>query len=347
MASAAAQAFFDKQSPKDRMAIIDSWGGADLTDEWFKNAQAAGSAPAAGAAAPAAPTSGAPSEAGIRSAAVGQNEDFARFQSADLERWGPYYDAAASQAAGKPQYRSSRGAPGSFDKPTECPDGQSPAGPDETSPCKGNDQLLAAQGVGQAPGAGGAAAGAQGAKPAYFGQDDPLQRMLTNQLASGGGTFAGSQTGGQFQGGGVFSQGAGQITPQGPATANPAATAALAALPGTSSIAAPPAPAVSSTGVLGPVAQSLESSMGLPTQVKASGQDVLGSMANGVSSAFGGAGGGSNLVQGAVAQALPALAPGGVKQPDAFGVAQGSGSFEDLINPNRKKQDARLGGSWF
>src|SRR3990167_3699102 len=140
MASAAAQAFFDKQSPKDRMAIIDSWGGRDLTDEWYNNAKAAGSVPAAGAA----PTL--PSETDIRSAAQGKSEDFDRFNAGTVEGWTrDYYDAAASQAAGRPQFRSSRGAPGFYDKPTECPEGQSPAGPDESSPCKGNDQLMAAQ----------------------------------------------------------------------------------------------------------------------------------------------------------------------------------------------------------
>lgn len=54
MASAAAQRYFAQQSPQDQQAILASWGGQDLTDQWFKNAQAAGSAPAAGAPAPAA-----------------------------------------------------------------------------------------------------------------------------------------------------------------------------------------------------------------------------------------------------------------------------------------------------
>ena len=243
MASAAAQAFFDKQSPQDRMKIIDSWGGADLTDEWFANAQAAGSVPAAGAAAPTA--GAAPTIEQLQAQTGGQSEDFQRFQQGDAERWGQYYDAAASQAAGRPQYKSSRGAPGFFDKPTECPAGQTPGGPDETSPCKSTDALMAAQEAHNQQKYGtGAAPGAPGAAPGYFGQDDPLQRMLTNQMASGGGTFAGTKTGGQFQGGGIFSQGSGQA---GSPMVNPTATAALTAF-GKPSAQAPaviaPVPAV-------------------------------------------------------------------------------------------------------
>jgi hypothetical protein len=323
MASPAAQAFFDKQSPQDRMAIIDSWGGADLTDEWFKNAQAAGSV----AAAPAAPA--APAAADIRSASVGKSEDFARFDDAVLQAWQPFYDAAASQAAGRPQYRSSRGAPGFFDKPTECPAGQTPGGPDESSPCKSTDALMQAQEAhnqekyGAAPAAGPAAGAGAGAS--YFGQDDPLQRYLTERMASGAGTFEGTQTGGQFQGGGVFSQGSGQ---GGAPLVNPAATGALNALqPPAPQPAAATAPVAAPPAAPAPVAAQVPSPGGAPALAAAP-----------VTSAI---------------QAPPQQAVvGGSRQnpgrdPDAFGVAQGSGLFEDLIDPRRARRDARTGGAWF
>lgn len=42
MASAAAQRYFNSFSPQDQQNIRNSWGGADLMDEWFKNAVNAG-----------------------------------------------------------------------------------------------------------------------------------------------------------------------------------------------------------------------------------------------------------------------------------------------------------------
>jgi len=152
--------------------------------------------------------SGAPDEAAIRAAAQGQSEDFGRFASDDLKRWAPNYDAAASQAAGRPQYRSSRGAPGFFDKPTECPEGQSPAGPDETSPCKDTDQLLAAQGAGVAqPGQAGTN-GAGGGQPGSenYNPDDPLQARLMELMQSGGGSMGGIGSGAFTGGGGAMWQ---------------------------------------------------------------------------------------------------------------------------------------------
>jgi hypothetical protein len=355
------------------MAIIDSWGGADLTDEWFKNAQAAGSAPATGAAAAPARsvleqnlTAG--QEGGDKyrdpnySAAqwgAWEAEERAKAGSANANNTANKYNPTGTGCPPDKAFTSAPGPDGKTEcaaKPGDCPDGSGLHG----SKCVGNDWLnenlggdrpseeqmgasFARTGGGGSGGQSGGAAGAgaagaaAGAKPAYFGQDDPLQRMLTNQMASGGGTFAGSQTGGQFQGGGVFSQGAGQITPQGPASANPA-TAALQALPGTSAVAAPPAPAGTGTSVLGSAARpemgvlGTGSMSGLQTGVMGAGS-ISGLDTKPSTGVMG-----TGSISGTNASA---------KQPDAFGVAQGSGSFEDLINPNRKKQDARLGGSWF
>ena len=50
MASSAAQAYFNRQSASDQAKIRESWGGADLMDEWYSNAVSAGSVPGAGGA---------------------------------------------------------------------------------------------------------------------------------------------------------------------------------------------------------------------------------------------------------------------------------------------------------
>lgn len=68
---------------------------------------------------------------------AGASEDFLRFQQGDIDRWGQYYDAAASARAGRPQFRSGRGMEGFYDKPTECPPGMVPGGPNETDGCVG------------------------------------------------------------------------------------------------------------------------------------------------------------------------------------------------------------------
>ena len=171
-----------------------------------------------------------------QSAAAGASEDFQRFQQADAERWGPYYDAAASQAAGRPQFRSSRGAPGTFDKPTECPGGQGPSGPNETDPCTTTGYSTPnpwEQGGGAGQGAAGGGA-ATPTDPNYFNPDDPLQAKLLELMQSGGGNFAGINAGSFTKGGGAM-----WSTPSAPgAAAAPAATPSPAA----------PAPAATPSG---------------------------------------------------------------------------------------------------
>ena len=166
--------------------------------------------------------------------AAGASEDFARFQQADAERWGPYYDAAASQAAGRPQFRSSRGAPGVYDKPTECPGGQGPSGPNETDPCTTTGYSTPnpwEEGYGGGKGGAGGAAAAP-TDPNYFNPDDPLQAKLLELMQSGGGSFAGINAGGFTKGGGAIWSTPTAPTAAGvPAAASPAATPTSASAP--------------------------------------------------------------------------------------------------------------------
>jgi hypothetical protein len=94
-----------------------------------------------------------------------------RFLQPDtLKRWDPYLIKEGPDAG---KYRSMRGAPGVFDKPTECPPGMSPGGPDEDSPCVG--------GGGGGAGGGGGSAGAPGTQ-AGGGAGGDLASMMEQVL---------------------------------------------------------------------------------------------------------------------------------------------------------------------
>lgn len=151
---ASAQDYFNSFDPNEQNRIRASWdGNPNGMQDWFGNAQAAGAVPAAGAL-----TIG-----DLQASNVGQSEDYLRFQQGDIDRWAPYYDA------GSGQFRSSRGAEGLFDKPTECPPGMVPSGPNETDPCiqPGAGGGGGGGGAYSSSGSGGWAGGTAGAVPQF------------------------------------------------------------------------------------------------------------------------------------------------------------------------------------
>lgn len=194
MASPQAQAAFDALPPDQKQRVIATTAGnPNGVEDWYNNSVKAGD-----------PNTIANS---IRGQAVGQSEDFARFNDATISGWNQYLDQAATQQAGRPQYRSMRGAEGFFDKPTECPPGQSPSGPNETDPCKDTAQLLAAQGPkgGVAPPAPVTPIGPATPTAAAPAVDDQLQQRLLEMYSGGEGSFATNRAvGSDLAGGGVW-----------------------------------------------------------------------------------------------------------------------------------------------
>jgi hypothetical protein len=156
MASPAAQQMFSGLSPEEQARVTASLAGnPNGLEDWYQAAARAGDPRA------------------IRAGGQGQSEDFARFNEGTVSGWAQgYYDEAASRAAGRPQFRSMRGAEGFFDKPTECPPGMGPSGPNESDPCT-------AQGYsGAAVGAPGPVGGAEVSGGLPTGGFDPLKGIL-------------------------------------------------------------------------------------------------------------------------------------------------------------------------
>ena len=198
MASAAAQQMFNSLSPQEQQAVQASIAGnPNGLDDWYQAAARAGDPRA------------------IRAGGSGQSEDFARFNEGTLTGWAQqYYDEAASRAAGRPQFRSMRGAEGYFDKPTECPPGMGPSGPNESDPCTTKGYSEPAGGAGGVTGGTGTTGGGQSLSNTY----SPLRDLLANQ-----GSFLGQfdptrgdgqagVRGGTVGGGGIWWQPTGQTT---------------------------------------------------------------------------------------------------------------------------------------
>jgi hypothetical protein len=87
---------------------------------------------------------------------VDMNEGPGGIESGDtLKRWDPYLIKEGANAG---KYKSMRGAEGFYDKPTECPEGYSPGGPNESDGCVPNGSGGGAGGSGGGrggPGGGG------------------------------------------------------------------------------------------------------------------------------------------------------------------------------------------------
>lgn len=167
MASSAAQQMFNSLSPQEQQQVQASIAGnPNGLDDWYQNAARAGDPRA------------------IRAGGSGQSEDFERFNPGTLTGWAQgFYDEAASRAAGRPQFRSMRGEQGYFDKPTECPPGMGPSGPNESDPCttKGYSEPAVGGGATTAPGA---ATGASGPSQQQLDMSmlySPLRGLLENQ----------------------------------------------------------------------------------------------------------------------------------------------------------------------
>lgn len=96
-------------------------------------------------------------------------EDLAsRFSDPTLAGWMPWYNPETGK------YKSMRGAEGDFDKPTECPPGMVPSGPNEDDPCVDGSQA----GAGGGGGGGGYGGGGGGGRGGGGSWDNPIYQYL-------------------------------------------------------------------------------------------------------------------------------------------------------------------------
>ena len=100
-----------------------------------------------------------------------RKEDLTSFSDPTLAGWMPFYNPQTGK------YRSMRGAEGWFEKPTDCPPGTGPSGPNESDPCT----AVGYGGAQTAPAAPQASAGVSGG-PAWSGASaSPLTGLLGGQ----------------------------------------------------------------------------------------------------------------------------------------------------------------------
>lgn len=244
MASAAAQAYFNTFIPEQQEMIRQSWGGADLMDQWFQNAVNAGAATPEGqpnqgqGATEASKAAGGMTAAQMRQKAQseGWSEDFERFDDATLQGWiNQYWDPQRGK------FRSQHAPPGATgdwvyaEKPTESvrdPEGNE-WGPHGTK----SGVNLTALGLG---GGGGGQGVTGGATNNNIGDDSYLQNKLVNLFERG--AFGDSNPAQRLSEGGVWWAD--------PATA-PAPAAPLPAPPPTGGAGPAPAATLANTSLFG------------------------------------------------------------------------------------------------
>jgi hypothetical protein len=202
------------------------------------------------------------------------SKDVFHQDDAEIDADAQYYDEAASQAIGRPQYRSRReGVQGMVDKAGDCPEGSTLHG----EKCISYDQAnsIFGGGYGGVPegaygGASAASSGAGAAGPAVSGRNN-LQQGLIDQYQGREGQFVGAGQGAEeLSGGGVFwGQQPGAPGPPPPGPTSPAAAAISSgsgATPlsagvtpaGSSSPAAAPAPLSVFSGGVGQISSGLD-----------------------------------------------------------------------------------------
>jgi len=134
MASPEAQAYFDTFGPEDQAAIKASWGGADMMDQWYKAAAAAGAVPGGGGASPGGSSYGPgwtpknKAELQAYAKAQGWSEDFERFDEATVQNWLKHWDPAAGAFTSDKTTPDGKPVPGHFEKPPDLPEGWQPWG---------------------------------------------------------------------------------------------------------------------------------------------------------------------------------------------------------------------------
>jgi hypothetical protein len=110
---------------------------------------------------------------------TGNEEGQGNQSNETFKRWDPYLQKEGPNAG---KYRSMRGAEGYFDKPTECPEGMVPGGPNETDGCVPAGQ--GQRGGGGQGGAGGRGAGGSGGSGGG-GSDEEMYYRYLGQQAKG------------------------------------------------------------------------------------------------------------------------------------------------------------------
>jgi len=206
MPSAAAQRYFNSFDPQQQANIRASWGGSDLMDQWFQNAQQAGAVQDTGARKvdDATPGGMTPDKLRQKAKSEGWSEDFARFSDAQLTGWiNQYYDPQRGK------FRSQHAPPGAGDwayveKPTEGivdPNTGTEWGPhgDKNGvnlSALGLNTLRGSVGGGRGGGQGGGQGIGQMGSPGGFQSISPLQEQLINAIGSQGGLQSSVDRGG-------------------------------------------------------------------------------------------------------------------------------------------------------